>query len=68
MKHLLFYYAEYYDSHQRLCVNSNFFTYHGDMFVANAFARIRDIISDSIADNPSKKIIIKQLNLIKSEK
>lgn len=66
MKHLLFYYAEYYDSYQRLCVTSNLLTFHGDMFEENSFAEIQKVICKDIPDNPSNKIIIKQFNLIAS--
>ena len=66
MRHLLFYYAEYYDSYQRLCVTSNLLTYHGNMFDGNSFAEIRNAICKDIPDNPSNKIIVKQLNLIAS--
>ena len=66
MKHLLFYYAEYYDSYQRLCVTSNMLNYHGDIFNENSFAEIQEVICKNISDNPSNKIIIKQLNLIAS--
>ena len=68
MKHLLFYYAEYYDSHQRLCVTSNMLTYHGDLLNnERSFAEIREAICKDIPDNPSNEIIIKQLNLIASK-
>ena len=67
MKHLLFYYAEYYDSHQRLYVTSNMLIYHGDIFNENSFTEIREAICKDIRDNPSNKIIIKQLNLIASK-